>query len=478
MVKSNDAGVCGAAVTYTSPVGTDNCSGSTTVQTAGLASGAVFPVGTTTNTFTVTDASGNKTSCSFTVMVNDTEAPSITCPAPTTVSCGAAVPAAATNYNAFVTAGGTATDNCSGKITVTHVGDVTSNQTCVNRYTITRTYRATDAAGNSSTCTQTIKVNDQTAPVINCPANITIQCGQSIAPSSTGTATATDNCGTVTIGIPTDVTTSCADGNYVILRTWTATDACGNSSKCTQTITVNKIKTVDCFSVNLLDVNFNGTNTTFSFRICANGCANALSNVAFVLGSNIPVVSPGNSSTYNGTHNKYKVSVPVSKNVYGVRYEVIGEGIQQNNECDVFVFTLAGDRRNIPISVQIKAGSTTSTVSVDAAACSCKGNQTAQPITVAEQALAPQQMRVEKFSATAFPNPTISQFNLKLTSDNSIDPITVRVIHEMGKVVEMRSKLTPGQTIQLGGAYRPGTYFVQIIQGKAMRQIKVIKTQY
>jgi len=82
------------------------------------------------------------------------------------------------------------------------------------------------------------------------------------------------------------------------------------------------------------------------------------------------------------------------------------------------------------------------------------------------------------YSATAFPNPTISQFTLKLTSDNSIDPITVRVIHEMGKVIEMRSKLTPGQTIQLGGAYRPGTYFVQIIQGKATRQIKVIKTQY
>jgi uncharacterized repeat protein (TIGR01451 family) len=58
-----------AVVTYTAPVGTDNCGGATTTQTAGLPSGASFPVGTTTNTFTVTDASNNTASCSFTVTV-------------------------------------------------------------------------------------------------------------------------------------------------------------------------------------------------------------------------------------------------------------------------------------------------------------------------------------------------------------------------------------------------------------------------
>jgi uncharacterized repeat protein (TIGR01451 family) len=56
-------------VNYTPPVGTDNCGGATTTQTAGLPSGASFPVGTTTNTFTVTDASNNTASCSFTVTV-------------------------------------------------------------------------------------------------------------------------------------------------------------------------------------------------------------------------------------------------------------------------------------------------------------------------------------------------------------------------------------------------------------------------
>ncbi|MFN8393521.1 MAG: HYR domain-containing protein [Bacteroidia bacterium] len=47
-------------------------------QTAG-AFGSFFPVGTTTNTFVATDASGNTGSCSFTVTVNDAQAPNAIC---------------------------------------------------------------------------------------------------------------------------------------------------------------------------------------------------------------------------------------------------------------------------------------------------------------------------------------------------------------------------------------------------------------
>lgn len=40
-------------------------------QTAGLASGSDFPIGTTTNTFVVTDVEGNSVTCSFDVIVNE-----------------------------------------------------------------------------------------------------------------------------------------------------------------------------------------------------------------------------------------------------------------------------------------------------------------------------------------------------------------------------------------------------------------------
>src|SRR5206468_5782766 len=65
ITQNTDLNACGATVNYTAPVGTDNCPGSSTVQTAGLASGSLFPVGVTTNTFVVTDAAGNTATCSF-----------------------------------------------------------------------------------------------------------------------------------------------------------------------------------------------------------------------------------------------------------------------------------------------------------------------------------------------------------------------------------------------------------------------------
>lgn len=58
----------GKAVTYTLPEVTDNV-GATLVQTGGLATGAMYPVGSTVNTFQAKDAAGNTTTCSFNVVV-------------------------------------------------------------------------------------------------------------------------------------------------------------------------------------------------------------------------------------------------------------------------------------------------------------------------------------------------------------------------------------------------------------------------
>lgn len=58
-----------ATVNFTAPIVTDNTTGVTVKQTAGISSGDVFPIGTTTNTFLATDKDGNKVSCSFDVIV-------------------------------------------------------------------------------------------------------------------------------------------------------------------------------------------------------------------------------------------------------------------------------------------------------------------------------------------------------------------------------------------------------------------------
>lgn len=70
-------GPAGASVTFDTPVATDTCSSSPATACA-PASGTTFPLGTTTDTCTAIDASGNKSSCNFTVRVKDTTPPVIT----------------------------------------------------------------------------------------------------------------------------------------------------------------------------------------------------------------------------------------------------------------------------------------------------------------------------------------------------------------------------------------------------------------
>jgi hypothetical protein len=135
--------------------------------------------------------------------VNDQTAPVInSIPSNTTVSCVGDVPAANDG-------GVSASDNCGGAVTITHNADVITPGSCANRYSIARKYIATDVCGNSSSQTQTITVNDQTAPVINSiPSNTTVSCVGDVPAANDGGVSASDNCGgAVTITHNADVVT-------------------------------------------------------------------------------------------------------------------------------------------------------------------------------------------------------------------------------------------------------------------------------
>ena len=53
-----------------------------------------------------------------------------------------------------------------------------------------------------------------------------------------GMAAAVDNCGQVVVTVESETTPGSCAGEYVITRTFTATDDCGNASSATQTITI------------------------------------------------------------------------------------------------------------------------------------------------------------------------------------------------------------------------------------------------
>ena len=128
----------------------------------------------------------------------------------------------------------TASDNC-GEVTIEEVSETIAGD-CAGNYTITRTFTATDDAGNSTSATQTITVEDTTAPEFtSVPADYTAECSDALILDD---ASASDNCGAVSIEVSSETIDGDAAGNYTVVRTFTATDDCGNSTSATQTITV------------------------------------------------------------------------------------------------------------------------------------------------------------------------------------------------------------------------------------------------
>jgi HYR domain len=221
---SNDHDSCGAIVTYTTPSGT----GCGTV-TCDHPSGSFFGVGPTT----VQCTSPAGPTCSFTVTVNDTQAPAITPPPDASYQCASQVPPA-------LPAQATASDNCGAPTVTVSESSNGGAGTTASPLIITRTYKATDAASLSTSATQTITVIDNTPPSITCPANIVVSAipGTCAAPV-TFTVGATDNC-----SIPSVVINHASGSSFPVGTTTvnaTATDAAGNSSNCSFTVTVTDI---------------------------------------------------------------------------------------------------------------------------------------------------------------------------------------------------------------------------------------------
>src|SRR5205823_9442697 len=114
-------------------------------------------VGSYTVSYRVSDASGNSTTNTRTVTVQDTTAPSITLLGsnPQIIEC----------HSGYSEAGATASDLCNGNLTSSIITDSSAvNANAVGSYTVS--YRVSDASGNSTTNTRTVTVQDTTAPSI------------------------------------------------------------------------------------------------------------------------------------------------------------------------------------------------------------------------------------------------------------------------------------------------------------------------
>jgi hypothetical protein len=175
IVVDFDSGVGGAVVTYTPPVGTDNCPGATTAQIAGLPSGSTFPLGTTTNTFRVTDTSGLTATCSFKVTVALT---SIIGLDSVSISGAALVDSYDSTGTYQATKGSSANVASNGTITLANSGKVAGNvrstragivMSGASQITGNATAGTTVSRSGSATVGGTI-TNNQLAPVMTLPS--------------------------------------------------------------------------------------------------------------------------------------------------------------------------------------------------------------------------------------------------------------------------------------------------------------------
>lgn len=243
IVVDNDPGECGAVVTYSPPVGTDNCPSPITSLISGLGSGATFPIGTTTETYEVTDASGNTADCSFTVTVIDAEAPVVDCPGDiaTTADPGVCETTVTFATPAF-------TDNCPGGTITQTIGPASGSSFPVGSTLIE--FTAEDDAGNQTLCSFNIIVNDAELPLISCPPDIdiTIESGACDTLLTYPDPTLSDNCPEVTFSVlsgPASGTTLSAGSYSVTLQ---AIDASGNTAECSFNIDIadNNNPVFDC----------------------------------------------------------------------------------------------------------------------------------------------------------------------------------------------------------------------------------------
>ena len=173
ITATNVSGQAGATVYYSAPTVTDNCGGSSSSLTSGLGSGSFFPLGSTTESYTATDANGNNSNCSFTVtVVPDSIVLVLSSP---TVNCGynlACTGATSGSVNLTVSGGVSPYSfQWTGPGTFSATTEDLSNLGA-GTYSIAVTDNAAGSMGGSITLTEpmVLKAN-LTSPVYNCGYN-------------------------------------------------------------------------------------------------------------------------------------------------------------------------------------------------------------------------------------------------------------------------------------------------------------------
>ncbi|MDB4870709.1 MAG: hypothetical protein JWL97_1713 [Gemmatimonadales bacterium] len=204
----------------------------------GLPLDGVYPKGSTTITWTATNAAGLSSTASQKVTVEDKENPLVNAPADisTRIAHGAT---SATE----VVGSPVAADNCPDVSLAGARSDGADLSAPYPVGTTTIKWTATDASGNIGSAEQKIAVNVNTPPVIEAPTMLVFNTDPGVCAAVVNVATpgvTDDIAGSTVLPLRSDgLTLSAAYPKGVTSITWTATDADGATAAASQTVTVN-----------------------------------------------------------------------------------------------------------------------------------------------------------------------------------------------------------------------------------------------
>lgn len=208
-------------------------------------------VGVNTVVLTVTDGSGNSSTCSASVTVIDTVKPVANCQ----------------NISAYLNTSGVATITANqvnnGSSDACGISTLSLNKTSFNCSEVgsnTVVLTVTDANGNTSNCSATVNVIDTVKPTALCKSPVV-----TLGFSGIGTIDSShvdngsfDNCGIATVKL-SRTTFDCSDVNASVQVTLIVTDVNGNVDSCTTGVTVlDKIKPTPACKDTTLYLDSNG----------------------------------------------------------------------------------------------------------------------------------------------------------------------------------------------------------------------------
>ena len=173
---------------------------------------------------TVSDNCGNTTIESRSIYIHDQAPPTFSSVPPSlTLSCEDAVILESATYD------------CEMGMTYSEGGEV-SYPNCSGSFVQTQTYSLTDVCGATANASRVITVEDNIPPILEIPEDLSLSCPEVPVLEL---ATAFDVCTNENLAVFEEIDTVVSNcGLMTLVRTFSATDACGNTASGIQTISV------------------------------------------------------------------------------------------------------------------------------------------------------------------------------------------------------------------------------------------------